>query len=304
MNHWEVLPLNRPARGTPTLLRTALGLARTGLPVLPLRAGKLPMGNCPACAGSACGDRPHMKAAGPCVCPAPCHGWAAATTDPALLTGPAWARAWREATAVAYQPAGAGLTVLDLDTTGAVTWARTALPDTVTVPTTRGEHWIYRGVTPSANAVLPGVDIKSAGAYARWLGPGTGSLAPLPDIARTLARREEATPAPNGGGVASSPPDTNRWGQIVPTGCRHTPRYLRTGLDRGLAKVTGHQETGAGSQAYGVARFLAAQHNQCPGPCDLDTLGHLIVAAAVSVGVPHDYAARAVANGLTAGGAS
>lgn len=48
----------------PELLRVALRLAATGVPVLPLRAGKLPFGNCPACARSACGDRPNMKVPG------------------------------------------------------------------------------------------------------------------------------------------------------------------------------------------------------------------------------------------------
>ena len=29
-----------------------------------------------------------MKTPGPCACPRPCHGWAAATTDPHTLTLP------------------------------------------------------------------------------------------------------------------------------------------------------------------------------------------------------------------------
>ena len=61
---------------------TALRLAADAVPVLPLREGKVPFGNCPACAKNACGGRPNMKTAGPCACPRPCHGWAAATTDP------------------------------------------------------------------------------------------------------------------------------------------------------------------------------------------------------------------------------
>jgi hypothetical protein len=50
-----------------------------------------------------------------------------------------------------------------------------------------------------------------------------------------------------------------------------------------------------------VARFLAVQHTDCPGPCGLEALGEEIVAAAVSVGVPEAYARRAVANGLDTG---
>ncbi|WJY37909.1 bifunctional DNA primase/polymerase [Streptomyces sp. P9-2B-2] len=205
-------------------VHTALDLAARGIPVLPLRAGKRPFGNCPTCAGSACGDRPHMKAAGPCQCPRPCHGWAAATTDPAVLTSPDWAPAWREAMAVAYHPGGAGLTVVDLDTADAVTWARRTLPATRTVASTRGEHWIYQGTVRSVNGVRDSVDIKSTMAYARWLGTGTGTTAPLPDAVRALAAKEPSTvlpaphaitvPAPVGGGE-----------------CRHrTPVYLERGI--------------------------------------------------------------------------
>ncbi|MER7579961.1 DNA primase [Kitasatospora sp. NPDC097691] len=283
------------------ILRLALDLTRLGLPVLPLRAGKRPVGNCPACEALACGGRPNMKVPGPCTCPAPCHAWAAATTDPTVLASPLWLRAWREAEAVAYHPGGAGLTVVDLDNAAAVAWARTALPPTLTVPTTRGEHWVYRGATVSANAVRPGVDIKSAVAYARWLGYGTGVMVPLPDAVRALVVREETTPPPSGGRVASSP--SPPWTRTVGSGCRHTDRYIHTGLQRGLAKIADCPESGAGSQAFGVARFLAAQHTRCPGPCGLDTIAWQLIDAAVNVGVPHDYATRAVDRGFTAAGA-
>jgi hypothetical protein len=86
----------------------------------------------------------------------------------------------------------------------------------------------------------------------------------------------------------------------VATGCRHTETYVRTGLERGLAKVRAHSESGAGSQAFGVARFLAAQHTACPGPCGLEAIGEEIVTAAVLVDVPEPYARRAVTNGFHA----
>ncbi|TXS40167.1 DNA primase [Streptomyces sp. uw30] len=281
---------------TPTHLRTALDLAAAGVPVLPLREGKVPFGNCRACARNACGGRPNMKSAGPCRCAAVCHGWAAATTDPTVLTAPAWATAWRQAVAVAYHPGGAGVTVVDLDHAAAVAWARASLPATRTVSTTRGEHWIYQGAVRSANAVRPGVDIKSLMSYARWLGPGTGRMTDLPSAVRALVVKEETTPA--AGEVVSSLPERATWDRTVATGCRHTEGYVRTGLTRGLAKVRSHTESGAGSQAFGVARFLARQHAQCPGPCGLNAIGEEIVAAAVSVGVPEPYARRSVTNGL------
>lgn len=279
-------------------LRTALSLAAVGVPPLPLRAGKVPFGNCRACADGACGGRPNMRNAGSCQCPAPCHAWAAATTDPRTLASPAWASAWRQAVAVAYHPGGAGVTVVDLDNAAALAWARATLPATRTVPTTRGEHWLYRGVMRSANAVRPGVDVKSSMQYVRWLGPGTGRITDLPPSVRALVVKEEAAPAR--GKVVSSLHGRATWDRTVAAGCRHTERYVRTGLNRGLVLVQARTESGAGSQAFGVARFVAVQHERCPGPCGLTVIGEEIVAAAVSVGVPEPYARRAVTNGLQA----
>ncbi|MFJ9709276.1 bifunctional DNA primase/polymerase [Streptomyces sp. NPDC101234] len=279
-------------------LNTALELAAVGLPVLPLLDGKGPFGNCRACAKNACGGRPNMKRAGACRCPAPCHAWAAATTSLNVVTSRLWVAAWERAVCVGYHPGGARLTVVDLDNAAAVSWARETLPTTRTVATTRGEHWIYRGVMGSHNAVRAGVDIKSAMSYARWLGPGAGRMADLPSTVRALVVKEETTPAR--GEVVSSLPVGATWDRTVAAGCRHTDGYVRTGLERGLTLVRSRVESGAGSQAFGVARFLAAQHTECPGPCGLDVIGGEIVAAAVSVGVPESYAHRAVTNGLSA----
>lgn len=217
-------------------LRTALELATAGVPVLPLRAGKVPFGNCRACADGACGGRPHMKSAGTCKCPAVCHGWAAATTDPGVITSPAWALAWRQAGAVAYHPGGAGLTVADLDTTAAVAWARETLPATRTVETTRGEHWIYRGAMASSNAVRPGVDIKSSMSYARWLGPGTGTITALPDV----------VPARAGGGE-----------------CRHrTPAYLARGIAMAEQHITA-ASSGVHATVYRTFLAVLSTHGRC-----------------------------------------
>ncbi|MER7515908.1 DNA primase [Streptomyces sp. NPDC126499] len=278
------------------LLAIALRLASGSVPVLPLRAGKGPFGNCPDCVDNACGGRPNMKTPGPCACPRPCHAWAAASIDPAVLTSPAWTRAWEHAETVAYHPGGAGVTVVDLDDTDAVAWARTALPPTRTVATTRGEHWIYRGAMRSANKVRPGVDIKSSMAYARWLGPGTGPMTVLPSTVLALVEREESTPAR--AAVDSSTP--TRWDRSVATGCRHTPAFIRTGLERGLDNIRAHPEQGAGTAAYGAARFLASRHTACPGPCGLDGIAEELIGAAVAVGVPAPYARRCVTNGMNA----
>ncbi|MFR9799899.1 bifunctional DNA primase/polymerase [Streptomyces sp. MS06] len=233
-------------------LRTALQLAAEGLPVLPLRKGKVPFANCRACLYTSCGGRPHMKTPGPCTCPAPCHGWAAATTDSAVINSPAWARAWRAAAAVAYHPGGAGFTVVDCDNADAIAWARETLPATRTVPTTRGEHWLYLGMMPSANGVRPGVDIKSTMAYARWLGSGTGTMAALPDVVRALTAAKPAAPvpvrvpAPAGGGV-----------------CRHrTPAYLERGITMAEQRIT---EARSAVHATVYRTFLAvlSTHGRC-----------------------------------------
>ncbi|MFE0809934.1 bifunctional DNA primase/polymerase [Streptomyces sp. NPDC058848] len=239
---------------TPYPLHTALSLAASGVPVLPLRRGKVPFGNCPACADNACGGRPNMKTPGPCRCLAPCHAWAAATTDPAVIVSPEWAAAWRRAVRVGYHPGGAGLTVVDLDDADAIAWARTALPATRTVPTTRGQHWIYRGAMTSSNTVRPGVDIKSAMAYARYLGPGTGTIADLPDAVRALAVKESspvrptavAVPAGTGGGK-----------------CPHrTPAYLERGIAMAEQRIT---EASSAVHATAYRTFLAvlSTHGRC-----------------------------------------
>ncbi|MER6484334.1 bifunctional DNA primase/polymerase [Streptomyces virginiae] len=213
-------------------LDVALRLAESGVPVLPLREGKGPMGNCRACRENTCGGRPNMKTPGPCACPAPCHAWAAATTDPHVLTSAAWAPAWRQAAAVAYHPGGTALAVVDLDNADAVAWARQSLPETRTVATTRGEHWIYRGSMVSRNGVRPGVDIKSAMAYARWLGPGTGTMALLPDAVRALVVKGPAPARPTPVTSAVAP----LLGEQM---CPHrSPAYLERGIAMAEQRIT------------------------------------------------------------------
>ncbi|MEV5797319.1 bifunctional DNA primase/polymerase [Streptomyces collinus] len=237
-------------------LHTALNLAAGGVPVLPLREGKVPFGNCMACANNACGGRPNMKIPGPCACPGPCHAWAAATTNLHVLTSPAWAAAWRHAAAVAYHPAGARVTVVDLDDATAIAWARQNLPATRTVPTTRGEHWIYWGAMGSSNAVRPGVDIKSKMAYARWLGPGTGVMTELPDAVRALAVPESSAvrPAPQAIAVPA------------PVGGGERPHRTATYLERGIAMAEQRiTEARSAIHATVYRTFLAvlSAHGRC-----------------------------------------
>jgi hypothetical protein len=173
---------------------------------------------------------------------------------------------------VAYHPGGAGLTVVDLDTPDALTWARESLPPTRTVPTTRGEHWLYRGAMRSANAVRPGVDLKSLMAYARWLGPGTGTVADLPQTVRSLVVVKQpyrvraaapaiAAPSPVGGGV-----------------CRHrTPAYLERGIAMAVQRIS---EARSAIHATVYRTFLAvlSTHGRCGCLTD-DHVGRLFAAA-------------------------
>ncbi|MFE2266459.1 bifunctional DNA primase/polymerase [Streptomyces griseosporeus] len=254
---------------TPYPKHTALNLAASGVPVLPLRRGKVPFGNCTTCADNACGGRPNMKTPGPCRCPNVCHAWAAATTDPAVIVSPPWAAAWRQAVCVGYHPGGAGLTVVDLDNADAIAWARAELPATRTVPTTRGEHWIYRGAMRSMNAVRPGVDIKSTMAYARYLGPGTGTMADLPETVRALAVKEPspARPAP----LSITAPAGGRE-------CPHrTPAYLERGIAMAEQRIT---EARSGVHATVYRTFLAvlSRHGRCGCLTDAH-VGRLFTAA-------------------------
>ncbi|MEW2558266.1 bifunctional DNA primase/polymerase [Streptomyces griseorubiginosus] len=279
-----------PPAGNPHLT-AALNLAAAGVPALPLRAGKLPFGNCRACAKNTCGGRPNMKRAGTCRCPAVCHAWAAATTDPNVITSPAWATAWRQAAAVAYHPGGAGVTVVDLDDAAAIEWARATLPVTRTVATTRGEHWIYQGTMQSVNAVRPGVDIKSLMSYARWLGPGMGATAALPAVVRALALKEPrpAHKAPQ----ALTAPMRGQNGV-----CPHrTPTYL----DRGIAMAV-HRITDASRAVHATVyrTFLAvlSTHGRCG--CLTDTHVNRLFTAAQTKGESVRHCTDAWTNARTA----
>ncbi|MFI9247236.1 bifunctional DNA primase/polymerase [Streptomyces sp. NPDC053086] len=273
------------------LWRVALSLAAAGLPVLPLRAGKAPFGNCHQCTNNACGGRPNMKTAGPCQCPGVCHAWAAAATDPTVLTSPPWTAAWRRAVCVAYHPGAAGLTVVDLDDTAAVTWARETLPATRTVQTTRGEHWIYRGAMASSNAVRPGVDIKSSMSYARWLGPGTGTIAALPDDVRAMAVKEPAA-------APSTPHGVSMPARVGGGDCRHrTPVYLERGIAMAEQSIT---EARSAVHATVYRTFLAVLSTH--GRCGCLTEAHMarLFSAAQAKGESARHCADAWTNARTA----
>lgn len=274
---------------TQSPFRTALELAAGGVPVLPLRRGKVPFGNCPACLDNACGGRPNMKAPGPCQCPGVCHAWAAATTDPAVIASPQWAAAWHRAVCVGYHPGGAGVTVVDLDDADAIAWARTALPTTRTVTTTRGQHWVYRGAMTSRNAVRPGVDVKSSMSYTRYLGPGTGRMVDLPDTVRALAvsKPSPARPAPHA--------------VTVPAGRGECPHRTPTYLERGIAMAEQRiidARSAVHATVYGAFLAVLSTHGRCG--CLTDTHVNRLFTAAQAKGETARHCAEAWANARAA----
>ncbi|MFD4221683.1 bifunctional DNA primase/polymerase [Streptomyces griseus] len=279
--------MTHPAPTRRDHLSTALRLAADGLPVLPLHKGKVPFANCPDCLYTSCGGRPNMKTPGPCQCPRPCHGWAAATANPTIIDSPGWATAWRQAEAVAFCPGEAGVTVVDLDHADAIAWARHTLPATRTVATTRGEHWIYQGAMQSANAVRPGVDIKSAMSYARWLGTGTGTTTALPDAVRALVIRKPSpvrpvtVPVPAGGGE-----------------CRHrSPAYLERGIAMAEQQIIG-AASGVHATVYRVFLAVLSTHGRCG--CLTETHMQRLFAAAQAKGETVRHCTDAWANARTA----
>lgn len=196
---------------------------------------------------------------------------------------------WEQTQAVAYHPGGAGLTVVDLDNDQAVDWARETLPATRTVPTTRGEHWIYHGTMRSVNGVREGVDIKSTMSYARWLGPGTGTMTELPDFVRALAVKEASTarpaphttvPAPAGGGQ-----------------CPHRmPAYLDRGIAMAEQRITEAREA-VHTTVYRTFLAVLSAHGRCG--CLTDTHIQRLFAAAQTKGETARHCTDAWTNALT-----
>ncbi|OSC68510.1 DNA primase, partial [Streptomyces sp. BF-3] len=145
------------------------------------------------------------------------------------------------------------------------------LPATRTVPTARGEHWIYRGAMPSVNAVRDGVDIKSTMVYARWLGPGTGTMAPLPNTVRALIVKKPypvrpvTAPVPAGGGE-----------------CRHrTPAYLERGIAMAEQRITA-ATSGVHATVYRTFLAVLSAHGRCG--CLTDSHAARLFAAAQTKG--------------------
>jgi hypothetical protein len=135
----------------------------------------------------------------------------------------------------------------------------------------------------SANAVRPGVDLKSHMAYARWLGPGTGPLADLPDAVRALAVVKEPSPVRAVPHATTAPPPVG--GRV----CRHrTPAYLERGIAMAVQRIT---EARSAVHATVYRTFLAvlSAHGRCGCLTDAH-VGRLFAAAQAKGELPRHCA--------------
>jgi hypothetical protein len=142
----------------------------------------------------------------------------------------------------------------------------------------------------SANAVRPGVDVKSTMAYVRWLGPGTGTMATLPDTVRALAVKKPAPVRP-----ASHVNLPSRTGGGP---CPHrTPTYLERGIAMAEQRITGAR-TAVHATVYGTFLAVLSTHGRCG--CLTDTHMTRLFTAAQAKGESPRHCTDAWTNALTA----
>jgi hypothetical protein len=245
------------------ILTAALDAAERGWPVFMLGRSKRPVANCDACRTSdhdpaTCG---HLT----------CHGFYAATTDPA-----------RVAAIVAAVPRGqlavrtgavSGLLVVDVDPqhggTASLAYlvARQLVPRTLYVRTgSWGTHLYYRHpgqqMPSRPMPAHPGIDIKADGGYIvlppsihhrtgrpyQW-GHGPTDPAEMPPALVTACLPSPAlSPTPQ-----TSPTPTQPGG-----GISHPNKLLAAHLDAVRRAAEGHRRTTLYGAARGVARMVAA----------------------------------------------
>jgi Bifunctional DNA primase/polymerase, N-terminal len=242
-----------------------------GWPVFVLGRSKRPVANCATC-----------KAAGPGHDPAgcgclTCHGFHAATLDPARLAAmlsavPRGLLAIRTGTA-------AGLAVVDIDPRNGGQLDRKLMTPTAAVATGGGGwHLYYRHPGGPLLAALPGragVDIKADGGYVvapPSIHPGTGRAygwtgeRPVAEMPPTLAAAltlppataaplSRPVPAPGVGGISSPPALLAALLRAVETAPEGRRRVTLYGAARGAARMTA---AGAITEADARAALAAA----------------------------------------------
>jgi hypothetical protein len=271
-------PRHEEAPGGLTIEAAALRYMGAGWPVFVLGRSKRPVANCRACKTAGAGHDP----AG-CGC-LTCHGFHAATTDPARLA--AMARKVPGGLLAVRTGTAAGLVVVDIDPRNGGQLDRDLMAPTATVATGGGGwHLYYRHPGHPLLPALPGragVDVKADGGYVvappsvhpatreayRWVG-GRG-VSEMPPALRTAltplrpAPRQPALsrplPARRAGGISSPPALLAahlRAVQEAPEGRRRTTLY---GAARGVARmVAAGAITAENAEAALTAAGLAAE---------------------------------------------
>jgi hypothetical protein len=246
--------MHQDPSGLTTMTAAALGYMRQGWPVFVLGRSKRPVANCAACRAGG-----HDRAGCGCLT---CHGFYAATTDPARLAAmlariPGGLLAIRTGTA-------SGLCVVDIDPRNGGQPDTALMTATATVATGGGGwHLYYRhpgGPTVPALPGRAGIDIKGDGGYVAAppsVHPGTGrpyqwtarrAVAEMPP-----ALRAAITPPPAPAPLPRGPVATRSAGGIS------SPAALLAAHLRAVEQAPeGRRRTTLYGAARGVARMVAA----------------------------------------------
>jgi hypothetical protein len=242
---------------TDARMRAALGYTGRGWPVFVLGRSKRPVANCAACRAA---DPDHDRAACGCLT---CHGFYAATIDPARLA--AMLDAIPGGLLAIRTGAASGLLVVDIDPRNGGSVDRALMTPTATVATGGGGwHLYYRHPGTPTVPALPdrsGVDIKGDGGYVAAppsIHPGSGQ--PY----RWTGRRS-VTEMPPALAAAMTPPQTPAAPHLSTSlrtqtaGGISSPAALIAAHLRAVEKAPeGRRRTTLYGAARGIARMVAA----------------------------------------------
>jgi hypothetical protein len=251
---------NEEAPSGLTLEAAARRYMQAGWPVFVLGRPKRPPANCRTCRTA---GRDHDPAACECLT---CHGFHAATTDPARLARmlrkvPGGLLAIRTGTA-------SGLVVVDIDPRNGGRIDRELMAPTATVATGGGGwHLYYRHPGHRLLPALPGragVDVKADGGYVvappsihpatgqpyRWV--GGRAVAEMPPALRAALTAPQATPAPAAADLAHLVPARRAGGISSP------PALLAAHLRAVEQAPEGRRRVTLYGAARGIARMVAA----------------------------------------------
>jgi hypothetical protein len=256
------------------LQAAALRYAASGWPVFLLSHSKRPLANCGRC--PTVNGRPvHDPEACGCLT---CHGFYAATTDPARI-GAMFALGVRRPMLAVRTGAPSGLVLVDADAkAGGLESLRRLIAHGLCPPTAwvatggGGVHLFYRhpgGVVPGSQSRLaPGIDIKADGGYAVLapsVHPGTGRAytwqhrEPLTEMAPALAERiAELTEATAASFAAPAGPATITAGRRARI--THPDRLMQALAQRIADAPEGRRRVTLWACARGAARIVAAGH--------------------------------------------